>query len=318
MRRRGRIQAVRRVGVITDGGPLGPDVASASSWMVESFTSSNWRLPLGVVDCDLVAFFLVQQRAADRRRGRDQPLLRVRVFRHDELIDGDRPVARPSDEPSIRTRPCRAESGRRSSVDLADALLQQADRDSTRRCRSFAAWYSAFSRRSPSSRARLISFGSSVFSSWSSAWISSSNFLISRSFIVGMVALASRREFAIRGSRIASLNPAVSMQPAAGSRSLTLRCRCEPRPASRDPRTAVPTKYDRDRDVITSGRIRSSRASARPPTRRTTRCCSTASHLVAEALARRCRSRRSRSTRAHATMATLARAPAAQARASSR
>src|SRR4051812_7150979 len=55
---------------------------------------------------------------------------------------------------------------------------------STRRCRSFAAWYSAFSRRSPSSRARLISFGSSSFSSWFSVWISSSNFLISRSFIV--------------------------------------------------------------------------------------------------------------------------------------
>src|SRR5882762_5925417 len=57
-------------------------------------------------------------------------------------------------------------------------------RDSTRRWRSFAAWYSAFSRRSPSSRARLISFGSSSLSSWFSAWISSSNFLISRSFIV--------------------------------------------------------------------------------------------------------------------------------------
>ena len=39
-------------------------------------------------------------------------------------------------------------------------------RDSTSRCRSLAAWYSAFSRRSPSSRARLISFGSSSFSSW--------------------------------------------------------------------------------------------------------------------------------------------------------
>src|SRR4051812_30053914 len=55
---------------------------------------------------------------------------------------------------------------------------------STRRCRSFAAWYSAFSRRSPSSRARLISFGSSSFSSWFSAASWSSNFLISRSFIV--------------------------------------------------------------------------------------------------------------------------------------
>src|SRR6476661_6333725 len=63
-------------------------------------------------------------------------------------------------------------------------------RDSTRRCRSFAAWYSAFSRRSPSSRARLISFGSSSFSSWFNAWISSSNFLISRSFIASSVGRA--------------------------------------------------------------------------------------------------------------------------------
>src|SRR5262249_53929838 len=57
-------------------------------------------------------------------------------------------------------------------------------RASTSRCRSFAAAYSAFSRRSPSSRARLISFGSSSLSSRSRAAISSSNFLMSRSFIV--------------------------------------------------------------------------------------------------------------------------------------
>src|SRR5262245_31317798 len=57
-------------------------------------------------------------------------------------------------------------------------------RASTSRWRSLAAAYSAFSRRSPSSRARLISFGNSSFSSRSSAPISSSNFLIRRSFIV--------------------------------------------------------------------------------------------------------------------------------------
>ena len=56
-------------------------------------------------------------------------------------------------------------------------------RASTRRWRSFAAWYSAFSRRSPSSRARLISFGSSSFSSWLRVASSSSNFLINRSFM---------------------------------------------------------------------------------------------------------------------------------------
>src|SRR4029077_18076028 len=67
-----------------------------------------------------------------------------------------------------------------SATPLSSMLM----RASTSRCRSLAAWYSAFSRRSPSSRARLISFGSSSLSSRSSAWISSSNFLINRSFIV--------------------------------------------------------------------------------------------------------------------------------------
>ena len=50
-------------------------------------------------------------------------------------------------------------------------------------CRSFAALYSAFSRRSPSSRARWISFGSSTFSSRSSAAISSLKRFRIRSFI---------------------------------------------------------------------------------------------------------------------------------------
>src|SRR5688500_9373248 len=50
-------------------------------------------------------------------------------------------------------------------------------------CRSFAALYSAFSRRSPSSRARWISFGRSTFSSRSSAAISSWNRFRIRSFI---------------------------------------------------------------------------------------------------------------------------------------
>jgi hypothetical protein len=43
----------------------------------------------------------------------------------------------------------------------------------TKVCRSFAALYSAFSRRSPSSRARWISLGSSDLSSRSSVAISS-------------------------------------------------------------------------------------------------------------------------------------------------
>src|SRR5438309_3827183 len=65
-------------------------------------------------------------------------------------------------------------------------------RDSTIRCRSLAAAYSAFSRRSPSSRARLISLGSSSFNSRSRACISSSNFLIKRSFIVPALPLAAK------------------------------------------------------------------------------------------------------------------------------
>ncbi len=89
--------------------------------------SSNWRLPFGVVDLDGVAFFLVENGAADRRGGGNHPLLRVRVFRHDELVD-DRLAA------------LRAEMHRRSEPrlvvrnaihvherDLAHPLLQHRD-----------------------------------------------------------------------------------------------------------------------------------------------------------------------------------------------
>src|SRR5262245_54878296 len=87
---------------------------------------------------------------------------------------------------------CRVEPNPARSVGIRSMLISAISdtrfwsmlmRASTRRCRSFAAWYSAFSRRSPSSRARLISLGSSSLSSWFSVASSSSNFLISRSFI---------------------------------------------------------------------------------------------------------------------------------------
>src|SRR5262249_34954118 len=76
---------------------------------------------------------------------------------------------------------------------------------STSRWRSFAAWYSAFSRKSPSSRARLISRGSSVFNSLSSCAISSSNFFRIRCFTLEMLAERRRRRrpgMNGRGSRI--------------------------------------------------------------------------------------------------------------------
>src|SRR5665213_2755690 len=42
-------------------------------------------------DLHRVARLFVEERAADRRRGRDEPLRRVRVFRHDQLKD-ERPA----------------------------------------------------------------------------------------------------------------------------------------------------------------------------------------------------------------------------------
>ena len=81
-------------------------------------------------------------------------------------------------------------------------------RDSTSRCRSLAAWYSAFSRKSPSSRARLISRGSSVFSSLSSGWISSSNFFRSRAFTRVMVA-EKKRNNRLAMERISSRQNAI-------------------------------------------------------------------------------------------------------------
>ena len=60
---------------------------TASSWIVTSFTSSNRRLPFGVVTVTSSPSSLLSSAAADRRRRRDHALLDVGVLRHDELVD---------------------------------------------------------------------------------------------------------------------------------------------------------------------------------------------------------------------------------------
>ena len=90
-------------------------LSATSSWMVTSLMISKRRVPLGVVTTTLVALFLVQNRAADGRRGGDEALLCVRVLRHDELVDESR-CRLPATSRSSRSRPCREESGRGSSA----------------------------------------------------------------------------------------------------------------------------------------------------------------------------------------------------------
>src|SRR4029079_3847917 len=106
-------------------------------------------------------------------------------------------------------------------------------RDSTRRWRSLAAWYSAFSRRSPSSRARLISLGSSVFSSLSSCAISSSNFLRIRSFTPGMVADIAASAFGRKARHCNNRGgDGAHQQPAERDREAVPRSRANGAPAS--------------------------------------------------------------------------------------
>jgi TrmH family RNA methyltransferase len=78
-------------------------------------------------DFDFVAFFLVQDRASDRRRRRNHALLRVGVFRHHELIDEHRAV-------SFAKMDCRPETGAVArnpieihQLDFAHPLLQHRD-----------------------------------------------------------------------------------------------------------------------------------------------------------------------------------------------
>ena len=146
-------------------------------------------------------------------------------------------------------------------------------RASTRRWRSFAAWYSAFSRRSPSSRARLISFGSSSFNSWLSVASSSSNFLISRSFMArsnGTTVLCfstpcphARRDASaavvIRTSPgIEPWSGATIRRPAPARRSPSRRRRSGRRPAARE--RSRPVDGDRtSRDSRADGRTRARR-----------------------------------------------------------
>src|SRR5262245_46865934 len=75
---------------------------------------------------DLVAFFLVQERAADGRRGGDEAFVDVGVFRHHELIDDRLAVFQQRDGGSETDLVLR-DLVEVHQLDFGDALLQEAD-----------------------------------------------------------------------------------------------------------------------------------------------------------------------------------------------
>src|SRR5262249_55573506 len=82
---------------------------------------------VGRLDDDLVALFLVEQRATDRRRRGDESLVDVGVFRHHELVDDRLAVLflqrdRRSEPDSVPGDPVQVHQ-----LDLGHALLKQAD-----------------------------------------------------------------------------------------------------------------------------------------------------------------------------------------------
>src|SRR5262249_32984264 len=82
---------------------------------------------VGRLDDDLVALFLVEQRATDRRRRGDESLVDVGVFRHHELVD-DR-LAVPFLQRDRRSEPdfVPGDPVQVHQLDLGHALLKQAD-----------------------------------------------------------------------------------------------------------------------------------------------------------------------------------------------
>src|SRR5262245_50429683 len=65
-----------------------PSVPSVALFVVDGHELQDFELAGAVRrgHRDFIAFFLVQELAADRRRGGNKALLRVGVFRHDELV----------------------------------------------------------------------------------------------------------------------------------------------------------------------------------------------------------------------------------------
>ena len=111
-------------------------------------------------DHDLVAYFLADEGAANRRGRRDPALLSVRIFRHHQLIGQQIRLSIREDRASTRTRPLPCGSSSRLMSEISPTRrLSMPMRACRKTWRSLAALYSAFSRRSPSSRARWISFG---------------------------------------------------------------------------------------------------------------------------------------------------------------
>ena len=78
-------------------------------------------------DLDLVAFFLVQDGAADRRGGGDHALLGVGVFGHHELVDDRVAVLDAKVHGRSEARAVVRDAIQVHHRDLADALLQHRD-----------------------------------------------------------------------------------------------------------------------------------------------------------------------------------------------
>jgi hypothetical protein len=78
-------------------------------------------------DLDVVAFFLVEDRAADRGGRGDHPLLRVGIFRHDELVDEHRAVLVAKMHRGTERRLVARNALEIHELNLADALLQHRD-----------------------------------------------------------------------------------------------------------------------------------------------------------------------------------------------
>ena len=126
-----RTSAVRscgEYGSAAETASVRPRVSSAaSSWIVSSLMISNSRVPPGVITFTVSPSSLFRERAADRRRRRDQSLGRIGVFRHHELEH--QLLAGALDD--VQRRSEAGAIGRNAidvdQRDLGHALLQHAD-----------------------------------------------------------------------------------------------------------------------------------------------------------------------------------------------
>ena len=138
-----------------------------------------------------LAHRFAEQRASDRRRHRDVTFLELdRVAEHQIVRFRCRRSSDPRARPWTRGRRGRSGICARS---IDESLLNRSrswpSRACTNCCRSSAALYSLFSRRSPSSTAFRISLGSVTLSSYCSFSTSSPSFCFSASIMIRCRAL---------------------------------------------------------------------------------------------------------------------------------